>query len=67
MPDKFLEEDQNSCIMYWPDPSGHLGHHEVGGGAPRGQLRGVELYEVDGWDSRLRREKSSYNDTLKIF
>ena len=53
MPNKFLEEDQDSCVMYRPDPGGHLSHHEVGGGAPRGQLRSVELHEVGGWDSRL--------------
>ena len=56
MLDKFLEENQNSCIMSRPDPSCRLCHHEVGGGAPRGELRGVELHEVDGWDSRLRCE-----------
>ena len=67
MPNKFLEEDQDSCVMYRPDPGGRLSHHEVGGGAPRGQLHSVELHEVGGWDPRLRREKSSYNDTLKIF
>ena len=56
MPNKFLEEDQNSCIMCRYDPGGRLCYHEVGGGAPCGQLRGVELHEVGGWDSRLRCE-----------
>ena len=50
MPDKFLEKDQTSRVMCRPDPGGYLSHHEVGGGAPRGQLRGLELHEADGWD-----------------
>ena len=50
MPDKFLEKNQDSYVMCRPDPCSCLSHHEVGGGAPRGELRGLELHEADGWD-----------------
>ena len=50
MPDKFLEKIQVSRVMCRPDPGRHLSHHEVGGGAPRSELRGLELHEADGGD-----------------
>ena len=54
MLDKFLEKNQNCCSMCRPEFGDHLGHHEVGGGAPYCGLFGVELHEVGGGDSGLR-------------
>ena len=45
--DKFLEKKKTIIVMLWPTYVGHLCSDEVDGGPRGGQLRRVELHEVD--------------------
>ena len=51
--DKFLEKKKTIIVMLWPTYGGHLCSDEVDGGPRGGQLRRVELHEVDWGDSGI--------------